>query len=76
MNYQDYLDGLVTLPVDVQEYIKKAVDRQNNSATVTVNRKWVALLEKDSGYVDAINYLDLLTDTQWAEVYAYYEEDK
>jgi len=71
MNYQDYLDGLATLPVDVQAYIKKAVDRQNNIKTKEVNIKYLALVEKDSGEVDAINYLKLLTDTQWAEVTAY-----
>jgi len=79
MNYQDYLDGLATLPVDVQAYIKKAVDRQNNSAKVYVNRKYLALVEKDSEEMDAINYLKLLTDTQWAEVAevtAYYKAEQ
>ena len=45
MNYQDYLDGLATLPVDVQAYIKKAVDRQNNRDTLEVLGEYWELLD-------------------------------
>ena len=75
MNYQDYLDGLETLPADVKKYITKAVNRQNNSATVTLNRKYVDLIEKDSALLEAIFYLELLSPKEWIAVDKYYKSE-
>jgi len=47
-----------------------------NNPDTTINKKYLALLEKDSALIEAIEYLGLLTNPQWLEVYAYCEAEK
>ena len=47
-----------------------------NNPDTTINKKYLTLLEKDSALIEAIEYLGLLTNPQWLEVYAYCEGEK
>jgi len=76
MNYQDYLDVLDILPPDVKAYIIKAVESQNNIRTVTINSNYFNILEKNSALLDAILYLELVTDEGWTKVNKHYESEQ
>jgi len=75
MNYQHYTDGLATLQPDVQAYIKKCVATHECRMTRRVNIDYLSILEKDSGMLESIEALDILTDRQWNEVFEHQREN-
>jgi hypothetical protein len=76
MNYQDYLDALETLPLDVKDYIKCRVDACKDRHYKRVLVDYMEIIEKDSHILESIKYLEVLTDGQWDEVIKHYEEEK
>ena len=76
MNYQDYLDALETLPLDVKDYIKCRVDACKDRHYRRILVDYMEIIEKDSHILESIKYLEVLTDGQWDEVIKHYEEEK
>jgi len=75
MDYQHYKDALETIQPDVREYIVKAVNRQNDSATTMVNRKYLDILERESATLESIDILDFLNIGDWKSIYKHMEEN-
>jgi len=75
MNNQDYLDALETLPLDVKIYIKRRVDAMEDMRYQRVRVDYLEIIEKDSHLLESIEYLELISDDEWDEVFKRYEEE-
>ena len=75
MNNQDYLDALETLPLDVKNYIKRRVDAMEDMRYQRVRVDYLEIIEKDSHVLESIEYLELISDDEWDEVFKRYEEE-
>jgi|TARA_B110000977_G_scaffold177559_1_gene234223 hypothetical protein len=75
MNNQDYLDALETLPLDVKNYIKRRVDAMEDMRYQRVRVDYLEIIEKDSHLLESIEYLELISDDEWDEVFKRYEEE-
>ena len=75
MNNQDYLDALETLPLDVKDYIKRRVDAMEDRRYQRVRVDYLEIIEKDSHLLESIEYLELISDDEWDEVFKRYEEE-
>ncbi|MDA9550240.1 hypothetical protein N9Q02_01020 [bacterium] len=75
MNNQDYLDALETLPLDIKNYIKRRVDAMEDMRYQRVRVDYLEIIEKDSHLLESIEYLELISDDEWDEVFKRYEEE-
>jgi hypothetical protein len=76
MKYQDLMDELDAMSPEAKAIVTRALDYYGDQKTILVNSEYFDILEEKSGWIESLEYLELLSDEQWWSVYKHSEGEK